>query len=59
MFNIVFKGVDIWAAGVIMLSILSNCCNFFSSPDDMTALAEIMTIFGYEEVKKVAGQLGK
>ncbi|KAK9694072.1 Protein kinase domain [Popillia japonica] len=52
-------GVDIWAAGVIMLSILSNCCNFFSSPDDMTALAEIMTIFGYEEVKKVAGQLGR
>lgn len=52
-------GVDIWASGIIMLSILSNCCNFFSSPDDMTALAEIMTIFGTEELKRIASQLGR
>lgn len=55
----IVKGVDIWASGIIMLSILSNCCNFFSSPDDMTALAEIMTIFGTEELKRIASQLGR
>ncbi|GJQ84335.1 hypothetical protein Trydic_g5273 [Trypoxylus dichotomus] len=51
--------VDIWAAGIIMLSILSNCYTFFTSPDDMTALAEIIMVFGYEEVKRIAGLLGR
>lgn len=42
-----------------MLSILSNCNTFFSSPDDMTALVEIMIVFGTNELKKIAHQLGK
>ncbi|XP_066992732.1 cell division cycle 7-related protein kinase [Anabrus simplex] len=51
--------VDIWATGVIMLCILSGCYPFFRSPDDVTALAEIMTVFGTEDVKKIAVNLGR
>lgn len=36
--------VDVWACGVIMLNILSGRSNFFSSPDDVTALAEMVSI---------------
>lgn len=51
--------VDMWACGIIMLSILSNRGNFFSNPDDLTALAEMVTLFGYEAIKKVASQCGQ
>lgn len=51
--------VDIWAVGVIMLCILSRTYPFFKSPDDVTALAEIITLFGSEEIKAVAKKLGR
>lgn len=46
--------VDMWAIGVIMISILSACYPFFKGADDYTALAEMITIFGDEAIKKAA-----
>jgi len=51
--------VDIWAVGVIMLCLLSGTYPFFRSPDDVTALAEIITVFGSRELKRVAKKLGR
>lgn len=51
--------VDMWAAGVILLCILSGCYPFFRSPDDVTALAEIMTVFGSDRIECVAKTLGR
>lgn len=51
--------VDVWAAGVILISILSGCYPFFKGTDDFTALAEIITVFGDEIVKKTALALGR
>ncbi|KAK9498996.1 hypothetical protein O3M35_003520 [Rhynocoris fuscipes] len=50
--------VDMWAVGVIMLCILSRTYPFFRSPDDVTALAEMITLFGSEEIKNLANKLG-
>ncbi|ALC49511.1 l-1-G0148 [Drosophila busckii] len=46
--------VDIWAAGVIFLSILSSVYPFFKAPNDFLALAEIVTIFGDRAIRKTA-----
>lgn len=46
-------------AGVILISILSGCYPFFKSRDDFNALAEIITVFGDEAVKKTANALGR
>ncbi|XP_063966498.1 cell division cycle 7-related protein kinase-like [Lytechinus pictus] len=51
--------VDIWAAGVIFLSILSGRYPFFRAPDDCTALAQIMSIMGTEETTEAAKANGK
>lgn len=51
--------VDMWAAGVIFLSILSGRYPFFRAPDDVTALAQIMSIMGTEETKEAAEANGK
>ncbi|XP_071439988.1 cell division cycle 7-related protein kinase-like [Hetaerina americana] len=51
--------VDMWAAGVILLCIASGCYPFFRSPDDITALAEIMTVFGTTRLENLAIKLGR
>lgn len=51
--------VDMWAAGVILISILSGCYPFFKGTDDMIALAEIMTVFGDDAIKRTAFALGR
>lgn len=51
--------VDIWAIGVIMISILSACYPFFKASDDFTALAEITTVFGDDIIKKTAMSLSR
>ncbi|KAL0130659.1 hypothetical protein PUN28_002349 [Cardiocondyla obscurior] len=53
------SAIDIWACGMIMLCILSGSQQFFRSPNDCTALAEITTIFGSKEVQKCAQKLGR
>lgn len=54
-----FAAIDVWAAGIVLLCILGRCCNFFSSPDDVTALAEMITLFGMEAIEKLAKCCGK
>lgn len=51
--------MDVWAAGIILLSILSNCSNFFTCPNDIAALLELITIFGHDNMNKVANKFGK
>lgn len=46
-------------SGVILISILSGCYPFFKSSDDFSALAEIITVFGDEIVKKTANALDR
>ena len=51
--------IDIWAVGVIMMSILSRSYPFFRAPDDMTALAELSVIFGTQRVRELAKKFGR
>ncbi|KAJ8038508.1 Cell division cycle 7-related protein kinase [Holothuria leucospilota] len=51
--------VDMWSAGVILLSILSGRYPFFKVPDDLTGLAQIMNIHGSEDTIAAAKALGK
>ncbi|KTW27661.1 hypothetical protein T552_02102 [Pneumocystis carinii B80] len=46
--------IDIWAAGVILLSFLTRRFPFFNSSDDVDALTEITCIFGKNEMRKCA-----
>lgn len=48
-----------WATGVILLSILSRTYPFFRAPDDHTALAELVAMFGTRAVQEAADQYGK
>ena len=50
--------VDMWSAGVIFLSILSGRYPFFKAYDDLTSLAQIMTLCGTGEAAKAAFKLG-
>ncbi|XP_063284452.1 cell division cycle 7-related protein kinase isoform X3 [Pelobates fuscus] len=51
--------IDMWSAGVIFLSLLSGRYHFFNAPDDMNALAQIMTIRGSKETIQAAKTFGK
>jgi len=46
--------IDIWSAGVILLTILSRRFPFFNSADDVEAMIEIATIFGVRRMKACA-----
>ena len=43
--------IDIWSAGVILLTILSRRFPFFNSADDVEAMIEIATIFGLKRMR--------
>lgn len=49
--------LDVWSAGVIMLSIMTRRSPFFNSPDDLTALAELAVVFSPEALDRAAKQL--
>ena len=51
--------VDIWAAGVTMLCILSARYPFFKAQNDMEALAQIVTLFGSHRCVEAAHAMGK
>eukprot|EP00088_Acartia_fossae_P031239 TRINITY_DN32158_c0_g1_i5.p1 TRINITY_DN32158_c0_g1~~TRINITY_DN32158_c0_g1_i5.p1 ORF type:complete len:773 (-),score=109.80 TRINITY_DN32158_c0_g1_i5:412-2730(-) len=51
--------IDLWAVGVILISILSRSYPFFRAPDDMTALAELTVIFGSQQMKTLAKKFGR
>jgi cell division control protein 7 len=46
--------IDVWAVGVILISILTARFPFFQSEDDADALIEMATIFGLKEMKECA-----
>lgn len=51
--------VDMWSVGVIFLCLLSGRYPFFRSQDDLSALAEIITITGSVAVQLAAQRMGK
>ncbi|XP_055979275.1 cell division cycle 7-related protein kinase [Sorex fumeus] len=51
--------IDMWSAGVIFLSLLSGRYPFYKASDDLTALAQIMTIRGSKETVQAAKTFGK
>lgn len=46
--------IDIWSAGIILLSILTRKFPIFNSNDDTEALMEISAIFGKTKMDKCA-----
>ncbi|XP_013880797.1 cell division cycle 7-related protein kinase isoform X2 [Austrofundulus limnaeus] len=51
--------IDLWSAGVILLSLLSGRYPFFKASDDLVALAQIMTVRGSRETIRAAKTFGK
>ncbi|XP_072297915.1 cell division cycle 7-related protein kinase isoform X2 [Eucyclogobius newberryi] len=51
--------IDVWSAGVILLSLLSGRYPFFKASDDLIALSQIMTIRGSRETIQAAKTFGK
>ncbi|XP_074543846.1 cell division cycle 7-related protein kinase isoform X1 [Halichoeres trimaculatus] len=51
--------IDVWSAGVILLSLLSGRYPFFKAGDDLIALTQIMTIRGSRETTQAAKAFGK
>ena len=46
--------IDVWSAGVILLTILSQRFPFFNSADDVEAMVEIATIWGQRKMRACA-----
>lgn len=46
--------LDIWSAGVILLTLLTRRYPFFQSSDDFDAIVEIANIFGNEEMSLIS-----
>lgn len=53
------KALDMWAAGVILLSFASGKFPFFLSNNDQEALLEIAHIFGSTEMEEIALKFGR
>lgn len=46
--------IDVWSAGIIMLCTMARRYPFFRASCDMTALAELMRLFGAAKINAVA-----
>lgn len=46
--------IDIWSAGVILLTLLTRRYPFFQSNDDQDAIVEVACIFGHQEMARAA-----
>ena len=51
--------IDIWSAGVILLTILSERFPFFNSADDVDAMIEMASIFGKKRMQATAAMHGQ
>ncbi|GBP78852.1 Cell division cycle 7-related protein kinase [Eumeta japonica] len=51
--------VDMWACGVILLSVLSGRYPFFRAPDDASAAAEVVSLLGTDVMARAARALGR
>lgn len=47
-----------WSAGIVFLSLLSGRYPFYKASDDLTALAQIMTVRGSRETIQAAKTFG-
>lgn len=50
--------IDVWLAGVILLSFLARRFPFFNSTDDTDALVELATVFGTSRIRQCAALHG-
>ncbi|KAF3941238.1 PAK-2p27 [Dactylella cylindrospora] len=50
--------IDVWSAGVILLTFLSKRFPFFNSPDDIDAVVEMATVFGRTRMRSCAALHG-
>lgn len=53
------EAIDMWAVGVILLSLITRQFPFFASADDLDAVAEIAHLTGMDELNALAKQGGK
>lgn len=51
--------VDIWASGIILISILSGRCPFFPAIHDLESLVILMSVFGTKKIEDMAKSCGK
>ncbi|KAJ3126419.1 hypothetical protein HK098_007552 [Nowakowskiella sp. JEL0407] len=51
--------IDVWAAGVILLSLFSGRFPFFNSRTDAEAFIELAIIFGRDKMKKLCNKYGR
>lgn len=51
--------LDVWSAGVILLTLLTRRYPFFQSSDDLDAILEIACIFGNEEMAAASRLYGR
>jgi cell division control protein 7 len=51
--------IDIWSAGVIMLTLLARRFPFFNSADDVDAMIEMASVFGKKRMQAVAAMHGQ
>ncbi|EXJ95710.1 CDC7 protein kinase [Capronia coronata CBS 617.96] len=51
--------IDIWSAGVILLTLLARRFPFFNSADDVDAMIEMASIFGRKKMQAVAAMHGQ
>ncbi|KAL2441491.1 Cell cycle serine/threonine-protein kinase hsk1 [Exophiala dermatitidis] len=51
--------IDIWSAGVILLTLLARRFPFFNSADDVDAMIEMASIFGRRKMQTVAAMHGQ
>ncbi|XP_034841557.1 cell division cycle 7-related protein kinase-like [Maniola hyperantus] len=51
--------VDVWAAGVVLASLLTARYPFFRAADDVSALAELTDLLGTEPLRRTAHALGR
>ncbi|XP_072935420.1 cell division cycle 7-related protein kinase-like [Epargyreus clarus] len=51
--------VDLWAAGVVLASVLTARYPFFRAADDMSALAELADFIGTDALQRTAKALGR
>lgn len=51
--------IDIWSVGVILLTLLGRRFPFFHSVDDVDAIIELASIFGYRRMRACAAHHGQ